>query len=79
MNPRVSPAAVAAAIAQWAKVDPPISGERIAVETGHGISTVRRWLAGGHEPRMSDVLVLERLRPGLVEALLSVRVTKAQK
>lgn len=69
------------AIAEWQREPPATSPERIAFETGKSASTVFRWWAQSgprFEPRMSDILVMERLKPGLIARLLKL-VKKAKR
>lgn len=71
---------VAKVIARWLRAEPATSVERVAVETGRSTATVRRWIASDDfEPRIADVLRMERFKPGLVEALLKLRVKPAGK
>lgn len=65
----MSTGSISKAITEWSAREPHIPAERIAAETGRSISTVRRWYAEGFEPRVSDVIVMESLKPGLLDAL----------
>jgi hypothetical protein len=65
---------IRAAVAAWVNLEPKIPLERVAAETGRSISTVRRWVTEGEaefEPRLSDALVMEKLKPGLFKLLQS--------
>ena len=64
-------------IAKWAQADPALSVERIAVETSRSAATVRRWMASdAYQPRLLDLLWMERLRPGLLAALAKAKLPK---
>lgn len=75
------PSSIGNAIAVWQQAPPSVPPERIAVETGRSLSTVFRWWQPNGarlEPRASDVLIMERLKPGLL-AKLSKLVKKAKR
>lgn len=52
--------------------------EALSAELGHylsrprALSTIRKWETGESEPRVSDILAMEFVKPGLVEMLFSV-------
>lgn len=66
-------------IAKWARAEPATSVERIAVETSRSAATVRRWMTTDvYQPRLLDLLWMERLKPGLLDALAKVRLPKTR-
>lgn len=52
--------------------------EALSAELGHylskprALSTIRKWETGESEPRASDILAMEFVKPGLVEMLFNV-------
>ena len=74
--------AIGDAIYAWQREEPVVSPERIAVATGACVSTVFRWKKEGTarlEPRVSDLVLMERLKPGLlarVEKLVAAKKSK---
>lgn len=43
--------------------------EEVAAKLGRSMSTVQRWERGLQDPRLSDIVAMEKLRPGLVPRL----------
>lgn len=46
--------------------------DAIGSQVGVSKRTVQRWEAGATEPNVTDLVLLEQLHPGLVQALLSL-------
>jgi len=73
------PGSVRKCVQQWFDQGDHVPAERIAADTGRSIATVRRWIqvSGGSdawEPKCSDVIVMERLKPGLISRLQRLAV-----
>jgi ribosome-binding protein aMBF1 (putative translation factor) len=49
----------------------PFSREEVAAKIGRCISTILRWETGQAEPRISHIRQMERIKPGLVDALFA--------
>lgn len=73
------PGGVRKCVQEWFDQGDRVAPERIAADTGRSIATVRRWIQaeGGSdtwEPKCSDVIVMERLKPGLIARLQRLAV-----
>lgn len=70
MAERIRFAKVAKALRRWRK-RAGLAVEPLAHKLGVSRSTYIRWERGEHEPGVSDVMRMEAIHPGLVEALFS--------
>lgn len=59
---------VAEALTRW-RTRAGFTKEFVAANIERALSTVQRWERGLSEPQVSDVRAMERLSPGLVQAL----------
>jgi malate synthase len=62
---------IPAALVKWRNIAPSTTREEIAAMCCRSVSTVDRWVHGIGEPNVSDVWLMEKHKPGLVEMLFS--------
>lgn len=60
----------ATTLRDWRTSGVVLSLPRIAADTGRSSATVQRWFTGHMDPHLSDLVVMERLKPGLLAWLL---------
>jgi hypothetical protein len=70
---------IATSLRRWRERSIPVmTREALSAELGHylarprALSTIRKWETGESEPRVSDILAMEFVKPGLVEMLFNV-------
>jgi hypothetical protein len=64
-------AGVPKALIKWRGIEPVTTREELAVICLRSVSTVDRWARGVGEPTVTDVWLMERHKPGLVDMLFS--------
>lgn len=57
------------AVVEWREIEPFTMREELAVICSRSVSTVDRWVRGASEPTVSDVLLMEQHKPGIVDML----------
>jgi hypothetical protein len=63
-------------IRQWREGgDDPMTRDTVASRTGRCVSTIRNWEAG-RDPRIFDLIDLEKAKPGLVELVFEAAISK---
>jgi hypothetical protein len=63
-------------IRQWREGgDDPMTRDAVALRTGRCVSTIRNWEAG-RDPRVFDLIDLEKAKPGLVELVFNAALQK---
>jgi hypothetical protein len=69
------------ALAKWRNIEPFTMREELAVICNRSISTVDRWVSGKGDPTLTDVWLMEKHKPGLVEMLFgrSVRAARTRR
>jgi len=66
------------AIIKWRNLSPLTTREELACVCFRSVSTVDRWTRGVGEPTVSDVWLMERHKPGLVDMLFATAATKRE-
>lgn len=63
-------------IRQWREGgNEPMTRDAVALRTGRCVSTIRNWEAG-RDPRVFDLIDLEKAKPGLVELVFNAALAK---
>ncbi len=60
--------AIAQCLIDWRR-EAAVAREVVAAATSRSLSTVQRWETGAARPRVEDLIVLERMHPGLLVAI----------